>query len=460
MTTSRPQAAGTTYGVNAILPARKLALLSLQHVLVMYAGAVAVPLIVGRALDLPMSDIALLISADLFACGIATLIQTLGFPGFGIRLPIMMGVTFVSVEPMLAMIRAGEVAGHDDSLTLSLIFGSVIVAGIFGILIAPFVSRLSRLFPPLVTGTVILVIGISLVKVGVDWAAGGRVGAADYGAPIHLSLALLVLVLILIVMRYGRGLIQNSAVLLGVAGGTLLASALGMTDFSAVGNEPWLRWVQPMRFGWPRFEFAASLSMCLVMIVIMVESFGMFLAVGAIVETQVSRVALARGLRADALATAIGGVFNTFPHTSFSQNVGLIGVTGVHSRYVCAVGGVLLLLLGLSPKLSATIAAIPAFVLGGAGLVMFGMIAATGVRILSDVNFTSNRHNLTVVAVSLSVGMIPLVADKFFQFAPAALAPLLHSGILLATVAAVALNLFLNGLQHEGLQHESPEPGA
>lgn len=174
MTTSRPQAAGTTYGVNAILPARKLALLSLQHVLVMYAGAVAVPLIVGRALDLPMSDIALLISADLFACGIATLIQTLGFPGFGIRLPIMMGVTFVSVEPMLAMIRAGEVAGHDDSLTLSLIFGSVIVAGIFGILIAPFVSRLSRLFPPLVTGTVILVIGISLVKVGVDWAAGDR----------------------------------------------------------------------------------------------------------------------------------------------------------------------------------------------------------------------------------------------------------------------------------------------
>lgn len=435
-------------GVNAVLPARKMALLSLQHVLVMYAGAVAVPLIIGRALDLPISDIALLISADLFACGIATLIQTLGFPGFGIRLPIMMGVTFASVEPMLALIQAGEVAGRDDSITLGVIFGAVIVAGIFGILIAPFVSRLSRLFPPLVTGTVIMVIGISLVKVGVDWAAGGRVGAADYGAPVYLSLALLVLVLILIVMRYARGLIQNSAVLLGVTGGTLLASAFGMTDFSAVDNEPWLRWVEPFRLASPRFELTASLSMCVVMIVVMVESFGMFLAVGAIVERPVSRICLARGLRADALATAIGGVFNTFPHTSFSQNVGLIGVTGVHSRYVCAVGGVLLLLLGLSPKLSAAIAAIPPYVLGGAGLVMFGMIAATGVRILGDVDF-KNRNNLTVVAVSLAVGMIPLVSSKFFQFAPAVLTPLLHSGILLATVAAVALNLFLNGLQHD-----------
>ncbi|MFT3906866.1 MAG: nucleobase:cation symporter-2 family protein [Steroidobacteraceae bacterium] len=432
-------------GVDTLLPARKIGLLSLQHVLVMYAGAVAVPLIVGRALMLSTADIALLISADLFACGIATLIQTLGLPGIGIRLPIMMGVTFASVAPMLAMIEAGKAAGAEGVATLSVIYGSVIAAGIFGLIIAPFISRLSRLFPPIVTGSVILVIGISLVKVGIDWAAGGRTTAPDYGAPHHLALALLVLVAVLALMKYSRGLIQNSAVLLGVAGGTLVASALGMTDFSVVGNEPWLRWVQPLRFGVPHFDIAASLSMSMVMIVVMVESFGMFLAVGSMVERPATRTDLARGLRADALGTLIGGLFNTFPYTSFSQNVGLIGVTGVRSRYVCAAGGVLMLLLGLSPKLAATIAAIPAFVLGGAGLVMFGMIAATGVRILSTVDFSGNRNNLTIVAVALGAGMIPLVADKFFQFAPAVLAPLLHSGILLATVTAVALNLFLNG---------------
>lgn len=432
-------------GVDTLLPARKLGLLSLQHVLVMYAGAVAVPLIVGRALMLSIDDIALLISADLFACGIATLIQTLGLPGIGIRLPIMMGVTFAAVAPMLAMIETGTANGQANVATLGLIYGSVIIAGLFGLVIAPFISRLARLFPPIVTGTVILVIGISLMKIGIDWAAGGRASAPDYGAPRHLALALFVLLTILSLMKYTRGLIQNSAVLLGVAAGTLLASLLGMTDFSAMNTTPWLRWVQPLQFGAPHFEVAPAISMCMVMVVVMVESFGMFLAVGAMVERKVTRADLARGLRADALGTLIGGLFNTFPYTSYSQNVGLIGVTGVRSRYVCAAGGIIMLMLGLSPKLAAGIAAIPTFVLGGAGLVMFGMIAATGIRILSTVDFSQQRNNLTVVAVSLGAGMIPLVADRFFQFAPPILSPLLHSGILLATVTAICLNLFLNG---------------
>lgn len=432
-------------GVDTLLPARKLGLLSLQHVLVMYAGAVAVPLIVGRALMLSIDDIALLISADLFACGIATLIQTLGLPGIGIRLPIMMGVTFAAVAPMLAMIETGTTNGQANVTTLGLIYGSVIIAGLFGLVIAPFISRLARLFPPIVTGTVILVIGISLMKIGIDWAAGGRASAPDYGAPRHLALALFVLLTILSLMKYTRGLIQNSAVLLGVAAGTLLASLLGMTDFSAMNTTPWLRWVQPLQFGAPHFEVAPAISMCMVMVVVMVESFGMFLAVGAMVERKVTRTDLARGLRADALGTLIGGLFNTFPYTSYSQNVGLIGVTGVRSRYVCAAGGIIMLMLGLSPKLAAGIAAIPTFVLGGAGLVMFGMIAATGIRILSTVDFSQQRNNLTVVAVSLGAGMIPLVADRFFQFAPPVLSPLLHSGILLATVTAICLNLFLNG---------------
>lgn len=447
-----PDAAAAN-GVDALPALRTLGTLGVQHVLVMYAGAVAVPLVVGRALELSNTDVALLISADLFACGIATLIQTLGLPGIGIRLPVMMGVTFASVAPMLAMIEAGRAAGDDARATLATIYGAVIVAGVFGLVIAPFISRLARLFPPLVTGTVILLIGVTLMKVGIDWAAGGRASAPDYGSPVYLAFALLVLLAILAAMKYARGLVRTSAVLLGVAAGAIVASVAGLADFSEVSEAPWLRWVIPLQFGAPSFDAASAVSMCLVMIVVMIESFGMFLALGSIVRRPPTQVDLARGLRADALGTVIGGLFNTFPYTSFSQNVGLIGVTGVSSRYVCAAAGGLLLLLGLSPKLAAVVAAIPTFVLGGAGLVMFGMIAATGIRILGGVSFAIDGHNLTVVAVSLGVGMIPLVSEKFFQFAPAVLAPLLHSGILLATVTAVGLNAFLNGLGSASAPH-------
>jgi NCS2 family nucleobase:cation symporter-2 len=287
------------------------------------------------------------------------------------------------------------------------------------------------------------------MRVGIDWAAGGRASAPDYGSPVYLAFALLVLLAILAVMKYAHGLVRDSAVLVGVAAGTVLASIAGLADFSEVGETSWLRWVMPLQFGTPRFDAASAASMCLVMVVVMVESFGLFLALGSIVHRPAKQHDLARGLRADALGTLIGGVFNTFPYTSFSQNVGLISVTGVRSRYVCAAAGGVLLLLGLSPKLAAVIAAIPPFVLGGAGLVMFGMIAATGIRILGSVKFASDGNSLTVVAVSLGVGMIPLVSDKFFQFAPSVLAPLLHSGILLATVTAVGLNAFLNGLGGE-----------
>jgi NCS2 family nucleobase:cation symporter-2 len=185
--------------------------------------------------------------------------------------------------------------------------------------------------------------------------------------------------------------------------------------------------------------------MCLVMVVVMIESFGMFLAVGDMVNRPLTEKDVTRGMRGDAVGTILGGLFNTFPYTSFSQNVGLVAVTGVRSRFVCAAGGVILLLLGLSPKLAAVVEAVPTFVLGGAGIVMFGMIAATGVRILAKVDFTNNRNNLIIVGASLTIGMIPLVSEKFFQFFPAALSPLLGSSVLLATISAVLLNAYYNG---------------
>jgi NCS2 family nucleobase:cation symporter-2 len=423
--------------VDERLPALRLGALGLQHVLVMYAGAVAVPLIVGRALKLPPEQVAALIGADLFAGGIATLIQAWAFRGVGIRLPVMMGVTFASVGPMIAI-------GTNPELGLLGVYGAVIAAGLFGVLIAPFVSRLLPLFPPVVTGTIITVIGISLMRVGVNWAGGG-IGNPAFGDLRFLGIALFVLVVILSLSKWGKGFVANVAVLVGIVAGCLLAAATGLMNFDKVASAGWIGMVVPFQFGMPKFDLFSILTMCLVMIVVMIESTGMFLALGEMTGTKIDEKRLTAGLRADGLGTLIGGVFNTFPYTSFSQNVGLVGVTGVKSRWVAVVGGFIMLALGLLPKLSALVEAVPQFVLGGAGLCMFGMVAATGIRILSAVDFKAAKNNLLVVAISIGFGMIPLVAPKFFEHMPKPMAPLLESGILLASIAAVALNAFFNG---------------
>jgi len=402
----------------------------------MYAGAVAVPLILGGALKLPREQVALLINADLFACGIATLIQAYGIGPFGIRLPVMMGVTFASVSPMLAMAAEPE-------LGLPGIYGAVIVAGVFGILAAPFISRLLPLFPPVVTGSIITVIGITLMRVGINWAGGGF-GSKDFGSPGYLAVAGLVLAIILLIIRFGHGFLQNVAVLAGIVVGYLITIGLGWSSFTGLDAEPWVAIVKPFQFGLPKFDLVAAVSMCLVMIVVMIESLGMFLALGEMVERPLTPNDLARGLRADGLGTLIGGIFNTFPYTSFSQNVGLVGVTGVRSPMVCVAGGIFMLCLGLLPKLAFVVASVPQCVLGGAGVVMFGMVAATGIKILAGVNYTIQRHNLFTVAIAIGFGMIPLVSPQLFKSAPAIFKPILDSGILLATVAAVALNAYFN----------------
>ena len=434
---------------NLSLP--KLFTLGIQHVLVMYAGAVAVPLIIGRALKLQPEEVAFLISADLFACGLATLVQSIGFPGVGIRLPVMMGVTFASVGPMLSMAASPDVG-------LLGIYGSVISAGAFALLVAPFMSRLLPLFPPVVTGTIILVIGISLMRVGINWAGGGlptltRVvdgvpGAfpnPGYGQLQGLAIALFVLIAILALIRWGSGFVANVAVLLGIVAGAILATLLGVMHFEKVVSAPWIDVVAPLHFGMPKFAIVPIVTMCIVMIVVMIESLGMFLALGEMTGTKIDEEALTRGLRADGVGTMLGGFFNTFPYTSFSQNVGLVGVTGVRSRSVTAAGGVILLGLGLLPKIAALVEAVPQVVLGGAGLVMFGMVAATGARILTNVDFRTNRFNLFVVAISVGFGMIPLMAPNFFKNLPDELHPLLESGILLCAIVSVVLNQFFNG---------------
>jgi uric acid transporter len=443
----------TIHPVDEILPTPRLLALGLQHVLVMYAGAVAVPLIIGRALKLSPEDVAFLISADLFACGLATLVQCIGFPGVGIRLPVMMGVTFASVGPMLSMANSPDIG-------LLGIYGSVIAAGIFGIIAAPFISRLLPLFPPVVTGTIILVIGISLMRVGINWAGGGQptlppkmiegslIGLPNpaYGQLQGLGIALFVLLIILGLIKWGTGFISNVSVLLGIIAGAILASALGVMHFEKVAAAPWGDIVLPLHFGIPQFYLVPVITMCIVMIVVMIESLGMFLALGEITGKTIDRDALSRGLRADGVGTLLGGLFNTFPYTSFSQNVGLVSVTGVRSRFVTIAGGAIMLLLGFVPKMAALVEAVPLVVLGGAGLVMFGMVAATGARILTAVDFKNNRYNLFVVAISVGFGMIPLAAPNFFRNLPHDLQPLLESGILLCALVAVILNAFFNGI--------------
>lgn len=448
--------AAATHAVDEVLPPGRLVALGLQHVLVMYAGAVAVPLIVGAALKLPKDQIALLINADLFACGVVTIIQALGVGPFGIRLPVMMGVTFASLSPMLAMAATPGVG-------ITGIFGAVIAAGLFGILFAPLVSRCLPMFPPVVTGTIITVIGVSLMRVAINWAAGGQPLVRDaasgqmipnpaYGALESLGIALVVLIAILLITKYLRGFLANIAVLLGIIIGFLIALVLGKVSFAGTGEAAWVAPIYPFQFGVPIFEPVSVVTMCLVMVVVMVESLGMFLALGELTGKSLTRTDLTRGLRTDGLGTLIGGVFNTFPYTSFSQNVGLVGITGVRSRWVCVAGGVILIAFGLFPKMAHVVASIPQFVLGGAGIVMFGMVAATGIRILMSAGLRENRHNPYIVAISLGFGMIPLVADRFFDQLPKVLSPLLHSGILLAAIVAVLLNLYFNGFAGEAVE--------
>jgi NCS2 family nucleobase:cation symporter-2 len=220
-------------------------------------------------------------------------------------------------------------------------------------------------------------------------------------------------------------------------------------NFDKVGKAAWFDVVMPFQFGIPVFDPILILTMTLVMIVVMIESTGMFLALGEMTDRKVDRAALTRGLRTDGLGTFIGGIFNTFPYTSFSQNVGLVAVTGVKSRFVCVAGGIILIVLGVLPKMAALIESLPTFVLGGAGLVMFGMVAATGIRILGGVDFKNNRFNALVVAISIGIGMIPLIAPNFKQWMPHSLHPLIESGILLASISAVLLNLFFNGAKED-----------
>ena len=412
-----------------------------QHVLTMYGGIVAVPLIVGQAAGLQPADIGLLIAACLFMGGLATLLQTVGVPFFGSQLPLVQGVSFAGVATMVAIVTAA--GPSDDHLGLRNVFGAVIVSSLIGLIISPIFSKIIRFFPPVVTGTVITVIGLSLMPVAANWAMGGNSKAENYGSVANIGLAAVTLLIVLLLSKLGNSTISRLSILLAMVIGTLIALAVGMADFSKVGQGSIVAFPTPFHLGVPTFQLAGIIPMFIVVLVIMVETSADILAVADIVDTKVDSRRLGDGLRADMAASVIAPIFGSFTQSAFAQNVGLVAVTGIKSRFVVAAGGVILVILGVLPVMGRVVAAVPTPVLGGAGIVLFGTVAASGIRTLSVVSYKNNM-NMIIIATAIGAGIIPIAAPKFYDQFPTWFATIFHSGISSAAVVAILLNLLFN----------------
>ncbi|GAB3204981.1 xanthine permease [Marinactinospora thermotolerans DSM 45154] len=416
------------------LPPRLLVLYGLQHILTMYAGAVAPALVIGAAAGLDGPELGVLVSGALLVAGIATLLQTTGVLRIGAQMPIVVGSSFVPVSAMTAI-------AADADQGLPVVFGASLVGGLFAFCLTPFFGQLVRFFPPVVTGSLITVIGLSLMPVAANWVVNG---AAD-GMPAlsDLALAGATLGLVLLFSRVLPGLLSRISILLGLLAGTLIAVPFGKADFSQVGDGAVFSLGSPLYFGLPVFDLAAILTMCVIMLVVLTEGASHIIAVGEIIGTRIDSKRIAAGLRADVSASIIGPLFNSTPGSSFAQNIGLIALTRIRSRYVVATGALMLILLGLFPILGRVVAAIPMPVLGGAGLVLFGTVAASGIRTLGKVDFDNNL-NLIIVATSLGFGIIPMAVPQFYDGFPDWLALILHSGIVGAAVVAIVLNICFN----------------
>ncbi|MBV7274971.1 nucleobase:cation symporter-2 family protein [Clostridium thailandense] len=420
--------------VNEMLPIGQLATLGLQHVLAMYAGAVAVPLIIGGAVGLTPEQLALLVAADLFTCGIATLLQAIGVgPYMGIRLPAILGCTFAAVGPLIII---------GKSLGMQTAYGSIIVAAIIVVLIAPLYGKILRFFPTVVTGSVVTMIGLSLVNVGVTSIGGGS-GAKDFGSVSNLLLAGFVMLVVLISNKFLKGFFQAISVLNGIILGTIVAAFMGKVSFTEVINAQWISFVHPFNFGLPKFDLGSIIMMTFVMLTVMIESTGTFLGIGKVCEVDITEKDIVRGLRAEGLATILGGIFNSFPYTTFNQNLGLLSLSKVKSRFVVVASGIILVSLGLVPKFAALATIIPQPVIGGATTIMFAMVAVAGIQMLSSVDFNKNS-NMLVVACSIGIGLGITAVPNLLDHTPTIFKSIFSSGIVSASVVAVILNAFLN----------------
>jgi xanthine permease len=411
----------------------KIGSLGIQHVLAMYAGAVIVPLIIGSALKLSGEQLTYLVSIDILTSGIATLLQVWQNRFFGIGLPVVLGCTFTAVGPIIAI--GGQYG-------LSAIYGSIIMSGIIVILISNFFGKLVKFFPPVVTGSVVTIIGITLIPVAMNNVAGGQ-GSHDFGSGSNLALAFGTLLFIIILYRFFKGFIRSIAILLGLIGGTIAASFMGKVSFSAVADASWFHMARPLYFAAPTFELAPIITMTLVAIVSLVESSGVYFALSDITGRKLTEKDLVKGYRAEGLSSILGGLFNSFPYTTYSQNVGLVQLSGVKDKKIIYTAGTMLIILGFIPKIAALTTIIPTAVLGGASLAMFGMVISAGIKMLSKVDFTS-QENLLIIACSVGMGLGVTVVPNLFSHMPNAVKILSNSGIVAGSLTAIFLNLIFS----------------
>lgn len=423
--------------VDEVLPVPKLATYGFQHVVAFYAGAVLVPIIIAGAVGLSQDELVMLITADLFTCGIASIIQAVGIWKIGVRLPLLQGVTFAGVSPIIAI----GLANGGGSASMVYVYGAVIVAGIFTFLIAPVFIKLLKFFPPVVTGTLITIIGLCLVPVGaLDAVTNPHTHEQDPANIRWFLYALGTIAIIVAIQRLFRGFLATIAVLLGLVIGCAVAYALGDMNFDRVGEAAAIGFTPPFLFGMPKFDFVACLTMIIVLMITAVESTGSTIATGEIVGKRVKVSDIGNVLRADGLATTIGGIFNSFPYTAFSENVGLVRLTGVKSRWVVAAAGAFMILLGFLPKVAAIVASIPNPVLGGAALTLFATVAVVGIQTLGKVDFTDHR-NLIIVTTSLAVALWVTSYPDIAKAMPTGLDLIFGSGISIGAVSAILLNI-------------------
>ncbi|ATW83215.1 nucleobase:cation symporter-2 family protein [Weizmannia coagulans] len=410
----------------------KIFSLGLQHVLAMYAGAILVPIIVGNALKFSPEQQAFLISVDLLTCGLATLLQSWASKWFGIGLPVVMGTSFVAVSPMITI---------GTGYGIHAIYGAIIAAGLFIILFSKVYGKLLKLFPPVVTGTVVMIIGLSLIPTGINNMGGGQ-GSKDFGSPENLLLSFGVLALILIMNRFFKGFLRAISVLLGIIAGTIAATVMGKVDFTVVAEASWFRVPAPFYFGMPAFHIVPVITMIIVGTVILVESTGAFLALGEMTDRKLTGKDITNGYRAEGISFILGGIFNAFPYSTFSQNVGLVQLAGIKTKKITIAAGIILICLGVLPKIAALATIIPTAVFGGATVVMFGMVVSSGIRMLRNVDFSENS-NLLIIACSVSLGLGATVVPDLFHVLPPMLRILVNDGIICGSLCAIILNLLL-----------------
>ena len=413
----------------------KSTILGLQHLLAMYAGAILVPLIVGKAIGLNATQLTYLVSIDILMCGVATILQIATNRFFGIGLPVVLGCTFTAVGPMISI---------GDEYGISSIYGAVIASGAIIVVISKYFGKLVKFFPPVVTGSVVTIIGITLIPVAINNMAGG-IDSADYGSLMNVALSFGTLLLIVLIYRFTSGFLQAISILLGLVAGTTVAILLNVVDFSNIVNAPMFHMVQPFFLGTPTFQLMPILTMTLVAMVSLVESTGVYFALGVICEKEIKQKDLEKGYRAEGLASVIGGIFNAFPYTTFSQNVGLMQMSGVKSRKVILITAIMLISLGFMPKIAAVATVIPPAVLGGAMVAMFGMVVSQGIKMLSTV-VSDSEDNAMIIACSVGLGLGVSVVPELFGQLPKGLQVLTSNGIVAGSLTAIGLNIIFNML--------------